>query len=246
MKKLLLGLACLTTSCVGYEDTINDAIQVGQQVGQAALAPSPAESVSATRQALEKGVSVGVNLLQKDGGFSQSVHRILIPNELQKAAQLARNAGLGGQVDTFEKSLNRAAEQAMASAMPIFKNAITKLTFQDIVGILTGPDQAATQYFRRTSEQQLLDTFKPIVAKATQQNNVGKYYTQIATAIRPAAALAGVPIATVNLDEYVSQKASQALFVEIGRQEKLIRENPVERSTALLQKVFGYYANRKS
>jgi hypothetical protein len=243
MKKILLGLVCLTTTaCVGYESGIQEAIQVGQ----AALAPSPAESVSATRQALEKGVNVGISMLQKDGGFSQSVHRILIPNELQKVAQFARNAGLGAQVDNFEKSLNQAAEQAMASAMPIFKNAITRLTFQDIVGILTGPDQAATQYFRRSSEQQLLDTFKPIVAKATQQNNVGRYYTQIATTIKPAAALAGIPIPTVNLDEYVSQKASEALFAEIGKQEKLIRENPVERSTALLQKVFGYYANRKS
>jgi len=242
MKKLLLGLACLTSGCVGYEGTINEAIQIGQ----ASMAPTPGESVSATRQALEKGVTVGINMLQKDGGFSQSVHRILIPAELQKASQLARTAGLNAQVDSFEKSLNRAAEQAMASAMPIFKNAITKLTFQDVVSILTGPDQAATNYFRTTSEKQLLDTFKPIVAKATQQNNVGKYYTQFATTVRPAAALAGIPIATVNLDEYVSQKASQALFVEIGRQEKLIRDNPVERTTALLQKVFGFYANKKS
>ncbi len=241
MKKLLLGLACVMSSCVGYEDTITEAIQIGQ----ASMAPTPGESVSATRQALEKGVTVGINLLQKDGGFSQSMHRILIPTELQKAAQLARSAGLGAQVDGFEKSLNRAAEQAMSSAMPIFKRAITQLTFQDIVTILTGPDQAATNYFRSTSERQLMDTFKPIVAKATQQNNVGKYYTQLITTVRPAAALAGVPLPAVNLDEYVSQKATNALFVEIGRQEKMIRDNPVERSTALLQKVFGYYANKK-
>ncbi|WP_176736666.1 DUF4197 domain-containing protein [Oligoflexus tunisiensis] len=247
MKKLLVGLACLTSGCVGYEETINEAIQVGQnQMGQVSAAPSQSESVSATRQALEKGVTVGINMLQKEGGFSQSMHRILIPAEMQKMAQFARSAGLGAQVDNFEKSLNRAAEQAMSSAMPIFKRAITQLTFQDVVTILTGPDQAATNYFRRTSEQQLLDTFKPIVAKATQQNNVGRYYNQIMTTIKPAATLAGIPIATVNLDEYVSQKASQALFTEIGKQEKLIRDNPVERSTALLQKVFGYYANRKS
>lgn len=239
MKKLLLGLACLTSACVGYEDTINEAIQVGQ----ASMAPSPSESVSATRQALEKGVTVGINMLQKEGGFSQSAHRILIPPELQKAAQLARSAGLNAQVDNFEKSLNRAAEQAMSSALPIFKRAITQLTFQDVVKILTGPDQAATNYFRSASEKQLIDTFKPIVAKATQQNNVGRLYNQIVTTIKPAAALAGVPIATVNLDEYVSQKATHALFAEIGKQEKLIRENPMERTTALLQKVFGFYAS---
>ncbi len=88
-------------------------------------------------------------------------------------------------------------------------------------------------------------TFKPIVAKATQKNNVGRVYNQITTTIKPAALLAGVPIATVDLDEYVSMKATEALFVEIGRQEKLIRDNPVERSSALLQKVFGFYANKK-
>jgi len=242
MKKLFLGLACLTSSCVGYEQTITDAIQVGQ----ASLAPSSGESVSATKQALEKGVTVGINLLQKDGGFSQSVHRILIPTELQKTSQLARKIGLNTEVDNFEKSLNRAAEQAMSSAVPIFKNAITQLSFQDVVKILTGPDQAATSYFRSSSEKQLVDTFKPIVAKATQKNNVGKLYNQITTTIKPAAILAGVPIARVNLDEYVSMKATEALFVEIGRQEKLIRDNPVERSSALLQKVFGFYANKKS
>ncbi len=242
MKLLLLGLACLTSSCVGYEQQINEAIQLGQ----ASLAPTSGESVSAAKQALEKGVTVGINLLQKDGGFSQSIHRILIPTELQKASQLARTVGLNAEVDNFEKSLNRAAEQAMSSAVPIFKNAVTQLTFQDIVKILTGPEQSATQYFRSSSEKQLLDTFKPIVAKATQQNNVGKLYNQITTTIKPAAALAGVPIATVNLDEYVSKKATDALFVEIGKQEKLIRQNPVERSTALLQKVFGYYSNKKS
>jgi hypothetical protein len=132
MKKLFLGLACLTSACVGYEQTINDAIQVGQ----ASLTPSSGESVSATKQALEKGVTVGINLLQKDGGFSESVHRILIPAELQKTSQLARNIGLTTEVDNFEKSLNRAAEQAMSSAVPIFKNAITQLSFQDVVKIL--------------------------------------------------------------------------------------------------------------
>lgn len=241
LKKSLLGLALMAGGCAGYEPIINEAIQVGQ----ASLAPTSSESVSAARQALEKGASTGISFLEKDGGFSRSAYKILIPTELQKASQLARSVGLNAEVDNFEKSLNRAAEQAMTSAMPIFKNAITRLTFQDVVRILTGPDQAATQYFRSSSEKQLLAAFQPIVAKATQQNNVGRLYTQITSKIKPAAALAGIPIATVNLDEYVSHKATDALFVEIGKQEKLIRENPAERGTALLKKVFGYYGNKR-
>lgn len=248
MKMLMIGMsACLLVSCADFEQNVGEAIKVAQNAqgaGSGSIAPSSSESVSATKQALEKGVNVGINLLQKDGGFLNSIHHIVIPTELQKATNLARSAGLGSYVDGFEKSLNGAAETAMTSAVPIFKDAITQLTFNDVVKILTGPDNAATSFFKTTSEKKLVDTFKPIVAKATQKNNVGKLYTQMLTAVRPAALVAGVPIPAVNLDEYVSGKAVDALFIEIASQEKKIRENPVERTTAILQKVFSFYGTR--
>jgi len=239
MKKILIGMsACLIVSCADFEQNVGEVIKVAQEN----LAPSPGESVTATKQALEKGISTGINLLEKDGGFSKSIHRILIPTELQKASNLARTIGLGTYVDGFEKSLNRAAEQAMTSAVPIFKEAVAQLTINDVVKILTGPNNAATTYFKTTSEKRLIDTFKPIVARSTEKNNVGRLYTQMVTAVRPAALAAGVAVPAVNLDEYVSAKATEALFQEIAVQEKKIRENPLERSTALLKKVFGFYA----
>jgi hypothetical protein len=241
--RLFLGLfgvsvSFLLSACVGYEGAVQDAIQVAQ----ASLMPSTAESVGATQQALEKGIKSGVASLNRAGGFSQSVHKILIPKDLQKASEIARTMGLNAQVDSFEKSLNRAAEQAVGAAVPVFQESLKKLSFQDVVSILKGSDRAATEYFQRTSQQQLLATFRPIVAKATDANDVGKLYKQLATTVKPAAALAGVPMPSVDLDQYVSEKAVEALFQEIGKQEQLIRKNPAERTTALLQKVFTYYA----
>ncbi|MES2745147.1 MAG: DUF4197 domain-containing protein [Bdellovibrionota bacterium] len=245
-QKLLLSVS-LTVSlaalggCADFEQNAEAVIQVAQ----ANMAPTQGESVSATKDALDKGIGVGIDLLKKDGGFLNSIHRIVIPTELQKATNLARNAGLGTYVDGFEKSLNAAAEQAVASAMPIFKDAVSKMTISDVVTILTGSDNAATSYFKTTSQKKLVDTFKPIVAKATDRNNVGRLYTQLVTSVRPVAMAAGVSVPAVNLDEYVSNKAVDALFIEIGNQEKKIRENPVERTTAIMKKVFSYYQGKQ-
>ncbi|RZA25483.1 MAG: DUF4197 domain-containing protein [Proteobacteria bacterium] len=245
-QKLLLSVS-LTVSlaalagCAEFEQNAEAVIQVAQ----ASMAPTQGESVSATKDALDKGIGVGIDLLKKDGGFLNSIHRIVIPTELQKATNLARSAGLGSYVDGFEKSLNAAAEQAVSSAMPIFKEAVSKMTISDVVTILTGPDNAATSYFKTTSQKKLVDTFRPIVSKATDRNNVGRLYTQLVTSVRPVAMAAGVSVPAVNLDEYVSNKAVDALFIEIGNQEKKIRENPVERTTAIMKKVFSYYQGKQ-
>lgn len=227
--------------CADFEKNAEAVIQVAQSN----MAPTQNESVSATKDALDKGIGMGIDLLKKDGGFANSIHHIVIPTELQKATNLARNAGLGSYVDGFEKSLNNAAETAVASALPVFKDAVSKMTITDVVNILTGPDNAATAYFKTTSQKRLMDTFKPIVARATEKNNVGKLYNQFVTSVKPAAMVAGIKVPSVNLDEYVSNRAVDALFIEIGNQEKLIRENPVERSTAVMKKVFGFYQDKQ-
>ncbi len=238
---IISALLVFSAGCAGLDQNLGAVMSAAQSN----VAPTQSESASATKEALEKGVSYGVSLLSKQGGFTDSIHHIVIPTELQKATNLARSVGLSSYVDGFEKSLNTAAEQATASAMPIFKDAITKMTFSDVVKILTGPENAATTYFKSTSEQKLVDTFKPIVAKATEKNQVGHIYNQLMTSVKPAAMVAGVSVPAVNLDDYVSNKAVDALFVEIANQEKQIRENPVERSTALLKKVFSYYGSNK-
>lgn len=238
MKRLILLSLLFSTSCADFDSgSVEQVVQIAQQ----SMAPSQSESISATKQALEKGVQTGISLLDKEGGFSNSIYRILLPAEFTKTADLARKIGLGAYVDDFQKSLNRAAEEAVGSAAPIFKDAITQLTLADVVGILRGPDNAATTYFKGKSETKLETTFLPIVTRATAKTDVTKLYKQLATAVKPAALAAGVPVPAVDLDKYVTQKAVDALFAEIAVQEKKIRENPVERTTALLSKVFGYY-----
>lgn len=242
MKRLILLSFLFTTSCAEFDSgSIEDVVQVAQQ----SIAPTQAESTSATKQALEKGVQTGISLLNKEGGFSNSLYKILLPPELTKTADLARKIGLGSYVDDFQKSLNRAAEDAVGSAAPIFKDAITQLTLADVVGILRGPDNAATNYFKSKSEKKLETTFLPIVSRATAKTDVTKIYKQLTTAVRPAALAAGVPIPAVDLDNYVTRKAVDALFSEIAVQEKKIRDNPIERTSAVLSKVFGYYEGRK-
>lgn len=238
MKKLALASCLLVTACTGLSPQLEEALKSAQ----GPIAPTTPDSIAATQEALEKGILAGIAKLHARGGFASSPYRILIPKDLQKATDLAREIGLGSKVDAFERSLNTAAEQAVAAAAPVFEKSLKNLTFTDIVTILTGPDQAATDYFRRSSTNDLVQSFRPIVAKATAQNDVGKLYKQLATTLKPAAALAGLAIPTVDLDEYVTEKAVTALFDEIGRQEQLIRKDPVERTTALMQTVFGYYS----
>ncbi|MFW7379033.1 MAG: DUF4197 domain-containing protein [Oligoflexus sp.] len=232
--------AFLSLSCADFDKNVDDVIKVAQKN----LPPTQRESVMAAKQALEQGVMTGTNMLQKPGGFFQSSYKIPIPSELQSTTKLARQVGLGSYIDDFERSLNRAAEQAVSAATPIFNDAIKQLSFQDIVDILQGADNAATNYFRRTSESKLEEAFMPIISEATKKNDVAKIYSQIVRSIRPAALAAGVQIPDINLNDYVTSQAIDALFSEIAVQEKKIRENPQEQTSQLLKKVFSYYEDQ--
>jgi len=240
MKMLTLSIfASLTLACADFSKNVDQVLKVtGGQIP-----PTKMESVLATKQALERGVLTGTSMLQQEDGFLKSAYQITIPAELQSTTSLARQLGLGHYIDDFEVSLNRAAEQAIYSAMPIFKDAIGQLTFQDIASILTGPDNAATNYFRSTSEDKLEGAFMPIIAEATKKNDVSKIYGQIVRSVRPAAMAAGIQVPNVNLDKYVTSSAIEAVFSEIAVQEKKIRENPADRSSDLLKKVFTYYGD---
>lgn len=224
-------------ACADLGGNLEEAIKVAQE----GLAPSQTESIAATRQALEKGVSHGIQTLQQENGFLQSSYRIPIPPEMQKVNHIARQIGLESYMQEFEINLNRAAEQAVGSAMPIFLDSIQQLSFEDIVAILTGPDNAATEFFRKTSEDKLEAAFMPIVARATEKNNVSQLYSKIMGSIRPVAMASGLAVAQVDLNLYVTKLAVDSLFTEIAVQEKKIRDNPKERSTKLLAKVFSYY-----
>ena len=190
------------------------------------------------KEALQIGVSNGsTQASQLDGYFKNPLLKIVFPPEAQKVASTLRKLGLNKQVDQFELSLNRAAEDAAKKAKPVFLKAITSMTIQDAVGILRGQNDAATQYLRRTSGQQLVTEFTPIIDSTLKKNNATKYYSDLVNTYNK------VPFVqkkvNPNLTEYATGKAVDGLFILVAQEEQKIRENPAARVTDILKKVFS-------
>ncbi|MCX7886490.1 MAG: DUF4197 domain-containing protein [Verrucomicrobiae bacterium] len=195
------------------------------------------EIVRGLREALSKGVNHAVANLGKPDGFLKNLDvKIPMPPQLQSAERVLRRFGQDRIADEFIATMNRAAEQAVPLAAGVFAGAITNMTFSDAKAILSGPNDAATQYFRRTSEAQLQEKFLPIVRDATARTGVTAAYKNLVKQAGPAATLLGVDS---DLDRYITQKSLDGLFKMIAAEEKRIRENPVARSTELLKKVFS-------
>ncbi|EDY87735.1 conserved hypothetical protein [gamma proteobacterium HTCC5015] len=210
-------------------------------------APTTMESQTATRQALLQGVNAAVAVLGKEGGFSSTAYRLPLPENLRQTAERARAMGLGRYVDDFEMSLNRAAEKAVPEAVDVFKTSVAQMSFQDVVAILQGGEHAATDYFKRTSEAQLEARFKPIVTRATSQVGVTEQYKKLSEKVAYYGRLVGYePPVPTDLDGYITNEATGALFDKMAKEEALIRQDPVARGTQLLKKVFGFYTDSGS
>lgn len=144
--------------------------------------------------------------------------------------------GFSKQTAEFIKTMNRAAEDAAKQAAPVFAKAITKMTITDGINIVKGSDNAATQYLINTTSISLKQAFAPIVKQSLQKVEITKYWNPLMTAYNQ------VPFVSPmnpNLDEYVTQKAIDGLFVLIAREELKIRKDPLARTTELLKRVFG-------
>lgn len=192
---------------------------------------------SGLKEALLQGAEQAVGSLGKPDGFMGDARvRIGLPESLQRGEKLARKLGMGKQLDELIEAMNHAAEQAVVEARPILVGAVKKMTFDDAKGILSGGDDAATQYFKRTTAGPIGDKFLPIVHKATNKVQLADKYNQYAG---KAAQLGLVDQKDANLDAYVSQKALDGLYLMIAEQEKTIRHDPVGSGSALIQKVFG-------
>lgn len=200
------------------------------------------------REALAQGVDRAVRQLGKeDGFFRDQAVKILVPEDVRKLADLARQLGAGKRVDAFELSMNRAAEKAVPAAAGILGDAVRQMTLQDAIGLVRGGETSATDFFRRTSEDKLYDAFRPIVAKQTEAAGVTRKYKDF-TKKAGGNALAGALLGSggngngatnLDLDDYVTREAIDGLFHVIAEQEKQIRRNPASRTTDLLRRVFG-------
>jgi len=241
-KKLLLipFLAIIITlsSC----DSLNQIAQAG--VGAATSGnPTNIEIGNGLKEALQIGTSKSSDRLSAvDGFFANAAVKILFPPEAQKVEKTLRSIGLGKLCDNVVLSLNRAAEDAAVQAKPIFINSIKQMTLTDVANILLGSQDAATQYFKRTTTLQLTASFKPVIQNSLNKVGATKYYGDAANEYNK------VPFVTkVNPDisAYVTQKAIDGLFYEIALEELNIRKNISARTSPLLQKVFAYADRNK-
>ena len=198
---------------------------------------SNTDAASGLKEALLQGIGKGADQAsQTDGFYLNRLIRIPFPPDAQRVANTLRSIGLGSQVDKFELSLNRGAEDAAKSAKPIFISAIKSLTFTDVWNILTGQKDAATQFLKRTTSTQLVSAFSPIMQKSLDQVGATRYYTQLAGSYNQ---LPLVQKVQPDLNQYATGKAVDGLFTLIAQEEANIRENPVARTTELLRRVFG-------
>ena len=217
----------------GFQDFLKGAMKsLGLEQGL-----TESEIVDGLKEALEIGTSKAVTLVSEKNGYLKNPKiKIPLPENVQKVESFLRNIGFGSKVDKFELSMNRAAERAAPKAKSIFWNAIKKMSFSDARQILKGPEDAATQYFRKKTSTQLQDEFKPIVNQAMSEVGVTQAYQSVDRKIR---ALPFTKSLSFDLDEYVADKALDGLFSMLAVEEKKIRQDPAARVTDLLKKVFA-------
>jgi hypothetical protein len=195
------------------------------------------DQVASLKQALTQGAETAVkNLARENGYLGNDKVRIPLPDSLQKADNLLRKFGMGRYADDLITAMNRAAEAAAPEAKTLLVGAVKKMTVTDAKNILTGGGDAATQYFRKNTEAALAGKFKPIVAKSMQKVKLARSYDQFAG---KGAKLGLVNENDARLDDYITRKALDGLFLMMAEQEKAIRANPLQATGSLAQKVFS-------
>lgn len=239
MRNKIIISAIFFVLCFAFSscDTLLQAQGGGSTVSQNGQ-PTTGEISAGIKQALQVGVEDGIKQVSAvNGYFDNPLIKIVFPPQAAKVEKTLRGIGLGSLCDKLELSLNRAAEDAAKQATPIFLNALKQMTLGDATNILTGPDTAATAYFKRTTTSQLTAQFSPVISKSLNQANATKYWSDVTTQYNK---IPFVKPVNTDLTAYVTQQAINGLFVVIGQKEKQIREQLGARTTPLLQKVFGF------
>lgn len=221
----------------GWEDMLKGATDSLSGGGSQVSGLSDAEMNSGLKEALAVGAERAIKGLSRPGGYlDDPAVRIPLPGALEKTEKVLRMLGQDAAVDEFITTVNRAAERAIPKASKIVGNAVRDMSIADAQKILTGPDDSATQYFRRKTTKNLTAAMLPIVKKATASAGVTSAYKGMLDKAGPASSLMGD---SLDLDAYVTEKTLDGLFLKVAAEEKAIRTNPVARSTDLLKKVFG-------
>jgi hypothetical protein len=232
---LIISSVCMIAACEVLEDAAN---KFPTSTSTPAL--SNGEVVSGLKEALQIGIKNSVNLTSvTDGFFKNSAIKLPFPEDAIKVKQKAIDLGMGSQVEKFELTLNRAAEDATKAALPIFADAITNMTIQDGFKILNGGDGAATKYLRDNTTAKLTAAFAPKVAESINKVKMTEYWNPIITKYNSVMAITGGQKMNPDLNAYVTERAITGLFKLVEQEENKIRKDPMARVTDILVKVFG-------
>lgn len=196
------------------------------------------DAASGIRVALERGAEAAVKGLGRTDGFLGNPKvRIPLPGYLEDAAKLMRTLGQGKRVDELVTAMNRAAEAAVPEARTLLVNTVKQISVEDALRIVRGGDTAVTDFFARKTRTPLGEKFLPIVTKATERVSLADKYNRVAG---KAQGLGLVKPEDANVQQYVTRKALDGLYLMIGEEEKKIRADPVGTGSAILKKVFGF------
>ena len=233
----LTGIGLLFLAHGAYAQQIGDFLKGLEKGIGVSSTPSSTEIVKGLKEALQIGTRNAVQTVSKvDGYYKNPKIRIPLPDTVQKTEKILRVAGYGSKLDEFEISMNRAAEKAAPEAKGLFLDAINDITFTDAKKILNGRENEATLYFKDKTSPRLREIAKPVVHQAMSEVGVTKSYQDLEQSART------VPFASAfsfDLDQYVTDRALDGLFLMLAEEEKKIREDPAARVTDLLKKVFG-------
>lgn len=221
---LVIGLgACAEMSQVVQGGT-------GTQSGESPL-------TRAIKESLELGSVRAADLLSQAGGYQNNArYRIQLPEAVQPLASRLRQFGLGAQIDQIEKLMNQGAERAAVEAKALFVDTVRTMTINDALGIVRGGDTAATQYFRGHTETELRRRYEPVIHNSLQQIGFYSQYQKLLSAYKQ------LPLSNkpdLDLEQHVLNRSLDALFTQVGEEEKAIRKDPVGRGSSAIAAVFG-------
>jgi hypothetical protein len=198
---------------------------------------SNTEASGGLKEALIQGAGKAVSKLGAvDGFFGNKEVKIPLPKSMQKAEKAMRMFGMGKQADDLVLKMNRAAEAAVPEAKALLVDSVKKMTLADAKAILTGPQDAATQYFKKTTSVPMAEKFLPIVKKATENVKLAQQYNKFA---ETGSKYGLVKKEDANLEQYVTQKALDGVYLMMAQEEAAIRKDPVGQASSLIKKVFG-------
>jgi len=243
---IILSIILVLSSCDVLNNAANQANNLVNSNENSTEAPALTNTdvIAGLREALNVGIDNSVKSTSVLDGFLKNTDiRLPFPPDAEKVKQKALDLGLDGQVEKFETTLNRAAEEASKEAVPIFVDAIKNMTVQDGFEILNGGNGAATKYLKEQTQDKLKSAFLPKVKDAISKVELTKYWNPLITKYNTAMALTGGQKLNPDLDQFVTDKAIEGLFYMVEKEENKIRLDPVARITDLLSRVFGSLSN---